>query len=111
MKRVLPSSIAEKKQKFGLNSDTTVHQFSSRHLKREGNDIEQDASTGITSAQSPIGLSVSSSHGHRPNSNAATKLKNDFIREMRHLSKLRHPCIVQVMGEFRCVSINMLNSS
>ncbi|KAL3902362.1 MAG: hypothetical protein SGILL_010853, partial [Bacillariaceae sp.] len=26
------------------------------------------------------------------------QLKKDFIREMRHLSKLRHPCITTVMG-------------
>ena len=26
------------------------------------------------------------------------KLKADFIVEMRHLSKLRHPCITTVMG-------------
>ena len=25
------------------------------------------------------------------------QLEKDFIREMRHLSKLRHPCIIQVM--------------
>ena len=27
-----------------------------------------------------------------------SKLKADFIQEMRQLSKLRHPCIVQIMG-------------
>lgn len=27
-----------------------------------------------------------------------TRLKNDFMVEMRHLSKLRHPCITTVMG-------------
>jgi hypothetical protein len=33
-------------------------------------------------------------------SNAATwrKLKQEFILEMRYLSKLRHPCITTVMG-------------
>lgn len=28
-----------------------------------------------------------------------TKLKGDFIKEMRYLSKLRHPAITTVMGE------------
>jgi len=28
------------------------------------------------------------------------KLKKDFVEEMRYLSKLRHPCITTVMGEF-----------
>jgi len=29
------------------------------------------------------------------------KLKQEFMEEMRHLSKLRHPCITTVMGKFR----------
>ena len=27
------------------------------------------------------------------------KLKNDFVEEMRYLSKLRHPCVTTVMGK------------
>ena len=30
------------------------------------------------------------------------KLKQDFLEEMRYLSKLRHPCVTTVMGKFIC---------
>jgi len=33
------------------------------------------------------------------------ELKKDFISEMRYVSKLRHPCIVTVMGTYALVSI------
>ena len=40
--------------------------------------------------------------GHRPYSKptrgAHTKLKSEFVSEMKQLSKLRHPCITTVMG-------------
>jgi len=36
------------------------------------------------------------------------ELKKDFISEMRYVSKLRHPCIVTVMGTYALVSIAFL---
>ena len=40
-------------------------------------------------------MTISSSHGTRK---GRVSLKGNFIREMRQLSKLRHPCITTVMG-------------
>jgi hypothetical protein len=40
----------------------------------------------------------SSSNGRTSNRRTHKTLKQDFIREMRLLSKLRHPCITTVMG-------------
>lgn len=91
--------------------------------KQSSNSNEKDSGmfSGMVSKRTPIcvgmksGMSVESNgtteltisprkgkrslHATVQSTNAdIQELKNDFVEEMRHLSKLRHPCITTVMG-------------
>jgi hypothetical protein len=103
VKRVIPPS--SKGKKSGKRDDTE----SSRHLdESESGTGHVSASYGMTSSHSnPGNTSWSGSRvlGSMRNSLKSEsanrqKLKQEFLEEMRFLSKLRHPCITTVMGKF-----------
>lgn len=118
VKRVIPPDRKKKKKKNGTSSgtkpfvDTDPSGWSSSHAGTASAAGYNSRSTGITS-WGGIGLGSRSLAGtlsgeSRSNSTIVKsgmanrkKLAQDFIEEMRHLSKLRHPCITTVMGKFR----------
>ena len=65
-------------------SETGSMNGSHKYLKKRFND-DKSSSTKSNSYWSP---------------NRHSRLKTDFIHEMRHLAKLRHPCITTVMGRY-----------
>jgi serine/threonine protein kinase/ABC-type phosphate/phosphonate transport system substrate-binding protein len=59
-------------------------------------DFRSNSNPGLQSMAAKINSWTNSMGSHcKPN---YKQLKKDFLREMRHLSKLRHPCITTVMG-------------
>jgi len=83
------SKVETKDVTTGTRSGTTS---SSSHASGSTWGISSQASGTIKDFQSSMVSLVSGRSGEH------SKLKADFMIEMRHLSKLRHPCITTVMG-------------
>ena len=64
----------------------------------EDSDIFDTRRTGRGSGTRRTRSSGSSGGWLRRLTGSTSALNEDFVREMRHLSKLRHPCITTVMG-------------
>lgn len=95
VKRVIPSSGGSKKGKSWFDKFSTTQRIDDMD---EG-DIENLGLKSMSPAMIGRALkfgSLSRSASGRPRN--IRQLKADFVREMRHLAKLRHPCITTVMG-------------
>lgn len=89
--------------KAGLRSgsDRSSSGSGSKETKSSGGDVAFGRTgTGISGFLSMIFNTDNATTRRGSVSDATTwkKLRNDFIEEMRYLSKLRHPCVTTVMG-------------
>ena len=82
----------------------------------DGNDIDSRSGHGNSTVTSSVGMqsgmasglgtnsgigTASTLMGQSPPQNAVVqrkRMKQEFIEEMRYLSKLRHPCVTTIMG-------------
>jgi serine/threonine protein kinase len=102
---------------FG-GSCSNISEESGGGSRRSGVGTEAGLALSFRSTRSPLnsvvmgGDVVSDGGGNDKKLNEATnwrKLRSDFIKEMRSLSKLRHPCITTVMGKsLRSLSVDLL---
>ncbi|CAB9496911.1 Ephrin type-B receptor 3 (Fragment) [Seminavis robusta] len=91
VKKVLPPRTPKK-----VNADEFVDE--------DKNNLERPETAAVVSGMSSISLDAmrSMASGLGEFSYNHNKLRQDFIKEMRHISKLRHPCITTVMGAVIC---------
>jgi hypothetical protein len=93
-------------QPSGLKSGSALHDFSGTSSGHKAGKTSWGAasfgfgskgmmSSPVTSSNA-VGLKKLLESGDRA---TWKKLRNDFVEEMRYLSKLRHPCICCVMGK------------
>lgn len=94
VKRVIPPK--QKKTAAGAMDDSTGHKFSGSYEIKPEESVRSKPSTTLGSFMMSIG--GNSISGTRSRHSTWKKRKEDFMKEMRHLSKLRHPCITTVMG-------------
>jgi hypothetical protein len=108
VKRVIPPSTASGSdgQTSGLKSGSALRDFSGTSSGyKSGKTAWGAASFGFRSKGMMSSLVTSRSAGgmkkllSMSDQTIWKKLRNDFVEEMRYLSKLRHPCICCVMGK------------
>ena len=119
MKRVLPRT--ENVNRRGSSTTSKVSAYFFHGFDGSGKD-ETDEESGIKSDGTGSGMNSGGAMGSwasgrlqsfvggcdktRSNGKSMSgatynKLKEDFIEEMRYLSRLRHPCVTTVMGKWR----------
>eukprot|EP00594_Rhizosolenia_setigera_P005967 CAMPEP_0178950414 /NCGR_PEP_ID=MMETSP0789-20121207/6639_1 /TAXON_ID=3005 /ORGANISM="Rhizosolenia setigera, Strain CCMP 1694" /LENGTH=1268 /DNA_ID=CAMNT_0020631137 /DNA_START=75 /DNA_END=3882 /DNA_ORIENTATION=- len=81
----------------GIMSSGMSSGFSIGLMSGTSSGLSSGMSSGATLSSRASSI-ISGSLSFLKNRDEYTILKNDFIKEMRHLSKLRHPCITTVMG-------------
>jgi len=94
VKRVLPDSSA------GWAKSQLQVSFSASGQTSTSTGVSSIANRGLLSGGN-WSQRVGTRSGFRQSETVTRRrLRNEFMEEMRHLAKLRHPAIIQVMGEF-----------
>ena len=109
VKRVIPPRVVEKRKKAEAKKNRSNEQAKPAwDMDLEtGSQASSRSSRSITVNGMSLQLGSGSSGYRKSGSRLAslifgddyTRLKRDFVSEMRYLSKLRHPCITTVMGK------------
>ena len=111
VKRVIPPRVVAKRKKAMHHNNRFAQEGHPKQEKAMG-DLEtgsqgsQDSLAAATGVSLTLGSRSTTHHsGSRFTSiffgDDYSRLKKDFVSEMRYLSKLRHPCITTVMGTLR----------
>ena len=111
VKRVIPPRVLAKRKNAIHNNNLFAQEGHPKQEKAMG-DLETGShgSQDSFAAANGVSLSIGSQSTTRHSGSRFTsiffgddysRLKKDFVSEMRYLSKLRHPCITTVMGTLR----------
>ena len=106
VKRVIPQRSKDENGDSG-ETDITVGMKSARMGLSSGYNVGTSSwggiSLGLQSRKAGASTLIDQRRVERSN---WRKMKNEFIEEMRYLSKLRHPCITTIMGKSFVSSLN-----